>query len=213
MYIDFNTQKRTAAESSFEKDFFKLMNNSVFEKTIENLRKCVNVTLINDQEKLLKHASKSTFISYKIFYKNLVAVHKMKESLTLNRPAYVGMCILDISKSLMYDFHYNYIKEKYGSNAKILFTDTDSLTYNIKTEDIYKDFWADKDKFDFSDYNKNSGFYDPTNKKVIGKMKDETKGVPIVEFVELRSKMYSYVQNDKITCKKAKRIKKILSRM
>ena len=179
-YIDFNTQKRTAAESSFEKDFFKLMNNSVFGKTIENLHKRVNVTLINDPEKLLKHASKSTFISCKIFNENLVALYKIKEPLTLNGPAYVGMCILDISKTLMYDFHYNYIKEKYGSNAKLLFTDTDLLTYNIRTEDIYKNFWAEKDKFDFSDYNKNSGFYHITNKKVIGKMKDETKGVPIV---------------------------------
>ena len=135
-----------------------------------------------------------------------MAVHKIIETLTLNRPAYVGMCILDISKTLMYDFHCYYIKEKYGSNAKLLFTDTDSLTYNIRTENIYKDFWADKDKFDFSDYNKNSSFYDPKHKKVIGKMKDETKGVPIVEFVGLRSKMYSYVQNNKITCKKAKGI-------
>ena len=82
------------------------------------------------------------------------------------------------------------------------------LTYNIRTEDIYKDFWVDKNKFYFNDFNKNSGFYDPTNKKVIGKMKDEIKGVPNVEFVGLRSKMYSYVQNDKITCKKAKGIKK-----
>ena len=89
-----------------------------------------------------------------------------------------------------------------------MFTNTGSLTYNIRTEDIYKDFWVDKDKFDFSDYNKNSGFYDATNKKVIGKMKDETKGEPTVEFVGLRSKMYSYVQNDEITCKKAKGIKK-----
>ena len=107
-----------------------------------------------------------------------------------------------------FDFHYNYIKEKYGSNAKLLFTDMNSLTYNIRTKDIYKDFWPDKDKFDFSDYDKNLGFCDPTNKKVIGKMKDETKGVPIVEFIGLRSKMYSYVQNNEITCKKAKEIKK-----
>ena len=139
-YIDFNTQKRTAAESSFEKYFFKLLNNSVFGKTIENLRKRVNVTLINNPKKLLNNASKPTFISCKIFNENLVAVYKIKETLTLNRPAYVGMCILDISKTLMYDFYYNYIKEKYNSNAKLLFTDTDSLTYNIRTEDIYKDF-------------------------------------------------------------------------
>ena len=168
MCIDFNSQKRAAADSGFEKDFFKLMNNSVFGKTIENLRKYVNVTLINDPKKLLKHASKPTFISCNIFNENLVAIHKIKELLTLNRPAYVGMCIFHISKTLMYDFHYNYVKEKYGSNAKLLFTDADSLTYNIRTKDIYKDFWADKDKFDFSDYNKNLGFYDPTNKKVIG---------------------------------------------
>ena len=118
------------------------------------------------------------------------------------------MCILDISKTLMYDFHYNYIKEKYGKNAKLLFTDTDSVTYDIKTEDVYKDFWADKDKFDFSGYKETSDFYDLKNKKVIGKMKDETAGVPIVEFVGLRSKMYSYVTNDERGCKTAKGIKK-----
>ena len=119
-YIDFNTQKRTAAESSFEKDFFKLMNNSIFGKTIENLRKRVNFTLINDPKKLLKHASKPTFISCKIFNENLVAVHKIKETLTLNRPAYVRMCILDISKTLMYDFHYNYISKRIWQQSKTL---------------------------------------------------------------------------------------------
>ena len=92
-YIDFNTQKQTAAESSFEKDFFKLMNNSVFRKTIENLCKHVNVTLINDPKKLLKHTSKPTFISCKIFNENLVPIHKIKESLALNCPAYVGICM------------------------------------------------------------------------------------------------------------------------
>ena len=207
-YIDFNTEERKTAKSDFEKDFFKLMNNSVFGKTIENLRKRVNVTLINKPEKLLKHCAKPTYVSSKIFNKNLVAVHKIKESLTLNCPANVGICILDISKTLMYDFHYNYIKKKYGKNAKLLFTDTDSVTYNIKTEDVYKDFWADKDKFDFSGYKETSDFYDLKNKKVIGKMKDETAGVPIVEFVGLRSKMYSYVTKDEKGCKTAKGIKK-----
>ena len=149
-YIDFNTEKRKVAKSDFEKDFFKLMNNSVYGKTIENLRKRVNVSLITDPNKLLKHCSKPTFVSCKIFNENLVAVHKIKESLTLNKPHYVGMSILDISKTLMYDFHYNYIKEKYGNKAELLFTDTDSLTYNIKTDDVYEDFWKDKNKFDFS---------------------------------------------------------------
>ena len=92
--------------------------------------------------------SKPTFISSKIFNKNLVAVHKIKETLKLNRPAYVGMCILDLSKTLMYDFHYNYIKKEYGSRAKLLFTHTDSLTYEIETEDVYKDVWKRKELFD-----------------------------------------------------------------
>ena len=85
-----------------------------------------------------------------------MAVHKIKETLKLNRPSHVGMCILDISKTLMYDFHYNYIKQNYGKKSKLLFTDTDSLTYEIETKDVYKDFFNDKDKFDFSDYNENS---------------------------------------------------------
>ena len=110
-YIDFNTQKRTNAKNSFEKDFFKLMNNSVFGKTMENIRKRVNVKLVTDKKKLLKWASKPTFVSCKIFNENLVAIHKIKEQIKLNKPAYVGMCILDISKTLMYDFHYNYIKQ------------------------------------------------------------------------------------------------------
>ena len=134
-YIGFITQKRTNAKNSFEKNFFKLMNNSVFGKTMENIRKRVDVRLVTDQKKITKLVSKPTYVSSKIFNENLVAVHKIKETLTLNRPAYVGMCILDLSKTLMYNFHYNYIKRKYGSKAKLLFTDTDSLTYEIETND------------------------------------------------------------------------------
>ena len=207
-YIDFNTQKRTHAKNSFEKDFFKLMNNSVFGKTMENIRKRVDVRLVTSKEKLSKLASKPTYVSSKIFNENLVAVHKIKETLTLNRPAYVGMCILDLSKTLIYDCHYNYIKHKYGNKAKLLFTDTDSLTYEIETKDVYADFWSDKDRFDDSDYNKESPFYNTANKKVIGKFKDETCGVPITEFVGLRSKMYSYMKDNEKGGKTAKGIKK-----
>ena len=207
-YIDFNTEKRKNAKNNFEKDFFKLMNNSVFGKTIENIRKRVDVRLVTNEKKLLKLASKPTYVSSKIFNENLVAVHKIKETLTLNRPAYVGMCILDLSKTLMYDFHYNYIKYKYGDKAKLLFTDTDSLTYEIEAEDVYQDFWNDKDKFDNNDYPEYSPFYNKTNKKVIGKFKDEAAGVPICEFVGLRSKMYSYIKDNKKGEKTAKGIKK-----
>ena len=131
-----------------------------------------------------------------------MAVHKIKEALTLNRPAYVGMCILDPSKTLVYDFHYNYIKKKYGDSAKLLFTDTDSLTYEIEAEDVYKD------KFDNSDYPENSPFYDETNKKVIDKFKDEATSIPVVEFVGLKSKRYSYIKNYEKGGKIAKGIKK-----
>ena len=207
-YINFNTEKRTQAKNSFEKDFFKLMNNSVFGKTMENLRKRVDVRLITDEKKLLKIVSKPTYVSSKIFNENLVAVHKIKETLTLNRPAYVGMCILDLSKTLMYNFHYNYIKNKYGNKAKLLFTDTDSLTYEIEAEDVYQDFWNDKDRFDNSDYPENLPYFDKTNKKVIGKFKDEACGIPITEFIGLRSKMYSYIKDNNKGGKTAKGIKK-----
>ena len=207
-YIDFNTEKRTNAKNAFEKDFFKLTNNSVFGKTMENIRKRVDVRLVIDEKKLLKIVSKPTYVSSKIFNENLVAVHKIKETLTLNRPAYIGMCILDLSKTLMYDFHYNYIKQKYGSKAKLLFTDTDSLTYEIEADDVYQDFWNDKDKFDNSDYPQNSQYFYSKNKKVIGKFKDEVAGMPITEFVGLRSKMYSYAKDNDKVGKTAKGIKK-----
>ena len=207
-YIDFNTEKRKNAKNAFEKDFFKLMNNSVFGKTMENIRKRVDVRLVTDEKKLLKLASKPTYVSSKIFNENLVAVHKIKETLTFNRPAYVGMCILDLSKTLMYDFHYNYIKDKYKEKARLLFTDTDSLTYEIEAKDVYKDFWKDKDRFDNSDYPESSPYFDKTNKKVIGKFKDEAAGIPIIEFIGLRSKMYSYIKDIGKGGKTAKGIKK-----
>ena len=108
------------------------MNNSVFGKTMENLPKRVDIRLVTNEKKLDKLTSKPTYVSSKIFNKNLMAVHKIKEALTLNRPAYVGMCILDLSKMLMYDFHYNYIKKRYGDRAKLLFTDINSLGYEIE---------------------------------------------------------------------------------
>ena len=193
-YINFNTQKRMNAKNAFEKDFFKLLNNSVFGKTMESIRKCLDVRLVTDQKKLSKLVSKPTFVNSKIFSEDLVAVHKIKETLTLDRPAYVGMCILDLSKTLMYDFHYNYVKSMYNNKAKLLFTDTDSLCYEIETRDICKELWEDKHLFDNSDYPKDSPYFSVENKKVIGKFKDEAAGMPIREFVGLRSKMYYYVQ-------------------
>ena len=184
------------------------MNNSVFRKTMENLRKRVNIKLVTEYKKLDKLTSKPTYVSIKIFNENLMAVHKINEALTLNMPAYMVMCILYLSKMLMYDFYYNYIKEKYGNKAKLLFTVTVILTYEIEAEDVYKDFWNDKDMFDNSDYPENSPCYCNVNIKVIGKFKDEACGVPITEFVGLKSKMYSYIKSDEKGGKTTKGVKK-----
>ena len=120
----------------------------------------------------------------------------------------MGMCILDLSKTLMYDFHYNYIKKKCNDKAKLLFTDTDSLTYEIETEDVYKDFWSDYDKFDSSEYPRNSPYFDKSNKKVIEMFRDKVSEIPINEFIGLRSKMYSYLKDTNECGKTAKDIKK-----
>ena len=205
-YIDFNTEKRTMAKNSFEKDFFKLMNNSVFGKTMENLRKRSNIRLETDPEHLIKLTKKPIYVSSKIFDENLVGIQMKNISLLLNKPSYVGFSILELSKTLMYDFRYNYIRKKYP-DAKLLFTDTDSLVYHIKTEDVYEDLFADRHLFDNSDYPKSSKFYFDNNKKVIGKFKDEASGDPITEFVGLKSKMYSYKTENKEN-KTAKGVKK-----
>ena len=206
-YIDFNTKKRAKAKNPFEKDFFKLANNAVFGKTMENKRKRCNIQLVTDPEKMLRLAARPTYVSHKIFHENLVAVHYRQTKLLMDKPLYVGMSILELSKTLMYDFHYNYILPKYPE-SKLLFTDTDSLCYHIETEDVYRDFFADRERFDNSDYPPNSEFYFTENKKVIGKFRDETAGIPIREFIGLKSKMYSISLDNEKDSKKAKGVKK-----
>ena len=211
-YIEMNTNLRTKAKNNFEKDFFKLMNNSVFGKTMENIRNRVNVKLVNTEERLKKLVAKPNLkCPPKTFSENLVSVHLKKTSLLMNKPVYLGMCILDLSKTIMYDFHYNYIKPKYGDKSKLPFTDTDSLMYEIETEDFYKDISEDvKDRFDTSDYPENhpSGIPTGINKKVLGMFKDEAAGKIIKEFVGLRSKLYSYKMDEGGENKKCKGIKK-----
>ena len=185
-YIDFNTEKRKNAANDFEKDFFKLMINSVYGKTMENLRKRINVRLVNNEKDFLKYTNRPTYITHKIFGKDYAAIHEIKPVLILNNPIYVGFTALELSKWLMYDFHYNFVKKNF--NAELLFTDTDSLAYEIKSENAYEEFSKWKNLFDFSNYSK---FFDDSNKEVIGKMKDEFGGVIIDEFIGLKSKMYS----------------------
>ncbi|KMQ83424.1 hypothetical protein RF55_20086 [Lasius niger] len=141
-YIQFNTEQRKLAKTSFEKDLFKLLNNSVFGKTMENMRNRTNIDLVHNEKRAKKLVAAPTFHSFKVINEDLVSVERKKSTLVLNRPIYVGFAILDISKTLMYDFHYNHIKNKYGSNARLLFTDTDSLCYEIATKDIYRGNWG-----------------------------------------------------------------------
>ena len=113
----------------------------------------------------------------------------IKPVLILNQPIYVGFIVLELNRWLMYDFHYNFIKKNF--DVELLFTDTDSLAYEIKSEDVYEEFFKQNYLFDFSNFLKDSKFFNEANKKVIGKMKDEFVGVILEEFVGLKSKMYS----------------------
>jgi len=152
-YINFNTNLRTLAENDFEKDFFKLMNNSVFGKTMENIRNRQDIRLSNKVEQVKKLISKPNYKRRTIFSENLVEVHMGRTELVFDKMIYVGMSILDVSKNLMFDFHCNYIKQKYADNAELLMSDTDSVMYEIKTVDFYKDIYDDlKEKFDTSAY-------------------------------------------------------------
>ena len=210
-YIMKNTALRSVAKNEFEKDFFKLMNNSVFGKTMENIRNRVDVRLLTNEKQAQKLTNKSNFRHLTIFNENLVAIHMKRIKLLFNKPVYCGMAILDISKTLMYDFHYNYILPKYGEKVKLLFTDTDSLAYEIETEDFYKDIACDVEtKFDTSNFPKHhpSGISVGVNKKVIGMMKDEAGGKIIEEFVGLRAKLYSYKMYTGEEEKKCKGVKK-----
>ena len=189
-YIEFNTQQRKLAMSSFEKDFLKLLNNAVFGKTMENLRNRVDVQLVQDNRKAEKLLTSTAFHAFNALYKDLATVERTK-TLKFNRPIYCGFSVLELSKLLMYEFRYNYIKHKCGDWAKLLFTDTVSLCNEIETEDVYVDMSKQMELFGTSEYADNHPLYKETNTKKIGKMKDESNGVPISEFVEVSAKMYS----------------------
>ena len=149
--IDFNTKLRTAAKNDFEKDFYKLMNNSVFRKTMENIRKHRNIKLVTNREAYLKAVMKPNFKSGVLFGENLMGCEMGKIKVVMNKPAYLGQVILDLSKIVMYEFHYDYMKQKYPEGLTLCYMDTASLIYDIKTEDFYTNIAEDiKDRFDTS---------------------------------------------------------------
>ena len=208
-YIDFNTRLRTAAKNDFEKDFYKLMINSVFGKTMENIRKHRNIKLVNDEEEYLKNVMKPNFKSGTLLGPDLMGCEMGKVRVVMNKQVYLGQAILDLSKTIIYELHYDYMKRKYDDDElKLCYMDADSLIYSIKTEDFYKDIADEVEaRFDTSGYVPDRPLPVEKNKKVIGLMKDELGGEIMKEFVSLRPKMYSYrVGNSEP--KKCKGIKK-----
>ena len=206
-YIDFNTDKRRQATTDFERDFYKLMNNSVFGKTMENLRNRMNVDLVNDQNKVKKLIASPAFQHLEIINPDLVMIYRLKAKIHQNRPIYTGFSILEISKAHMYRFHYDVMLAKYGLDCRLLFTDTDSLCYSIRTDDLYDDMTTFSDHLDTSSYPKDHPLYSPRNAKVLGKFKDECHGIAPLEFVGLRAKMYSLLVSRELMKMTAKGVK------
>ena len=209
-YIDKNTDKRKQAKDDFEKDFFKLLNNSVFGKTMENVREHIDLKLVTNQHRLKKLAAKPNCKFFERINDELALVNMGKQKVLLNKPIYVGFSILEVSKTLMYDFHYNKIMRRYGAErATLLFTDTDSLCYKIQTENLYEDMHQDRHFYDTSNYPAQHKLFSTVNGKVLGKFKDETASVPPIEFVGLKAKMYSLLvtrsEPAKVTAKGVKR--------
>ena len=216
-YIDFNTRFRTAAKNDFEKDFHKLMNNSVFGKTMENIHKHRNIKLVNNEEEYLRNVMHPNFKSGTLLGPDLMGCEMSKIKVVMNKPVYLGQAILDLSKTIMYEFHYDYMKHKYrDEDLTLRYIDTDSLIYSIWTEDFYKDIADDAEaRFDTSGYIPDRLLPVGLNKKVIGLMKDELGGEIMREFISLRSKMYFYKvgNSEPKKCKGIKRciVKKTLS--
>ena len=214
-YIDINTELRKLAKDDFQKDLFKLMNNAVFGKTMENIRKHRDIKLVTTDKKRNKLISEPNYHTINYISEDLSIIEMNKTKVKINKPIYLGLSILDISKILMYEFWYDYMKPKYNDKVKLCYMDTDSFVMNIKTNDFYNDIANDVEKrFDTSNYEVNRPLLTGKNKKVIGLMKDELGGKTIMELVTLRPKTYSYLTNDGKEDKKAKGTKKcVIKRM
>ena len=200
-YIDKNTTLRKGARNEFEKEFFKLMNNSVFGKMIENVRKQRDIKLTVTEERRKKLVSEPNYASCTTFSDHLMALEMRKTRILMDKLILVGQAILDKSKELMYEFWYEYLKPKYRDKINLLYMDTDSFVLEIETDDFYKDTKDDlKEWFDTSKYSKDMVLpeeykkYASVNKKVIGKMKDELDKGYMRGFIALSPKVYAYEQ-------------------
>ena len=231
-YIDMNTELRKLAKNDFEKDLFKLMNNSVFGKTMENVRKHRDIKLVTTDKKRSKLVSEPNYHTINLISEDLSIIEMKKTKAKMNKPIYLGLSILEISKILMYEFWYDYIKPKHNDNVRLCYMDTDSFVMHIKTNNFYKDIVSDvENRFETSndEANKSETTAEPSslersalacrplptgnNKKVIGLMKDELDGKIITEFVTLRPKTYSFLTDNGKEDKKGKGTKKCIIKM
>ena len=212
-YIDLNTSLRAHAVTEFEKTLYKLIINAVFGKTMQNVRKQRTVKLVNKWEG--RYGAKNlisspNFKNRSIFSDSLMAIELKKTSIVFNKPLYIGMAILDISKTCVYDFHYDYMLKKFPTEkCKLLYTDTDSLIYELQCNDMYEEvIKKDIHRFDTSDYPTANRWDIPlVNKKIPGLMKDENNGKIMTHFIGLRSKQYTYKVEGRKEVKKAKGVK------
>ena len=213
-YIDMNTELRKATKNDFGKDLFKLMNNLVFRKTMENIRKHKDIKLVTTDKKRSKLVSEPNYHTFNLTSEDLSIIEMKKTKVKMNKPTYLGLSILEISKILMYEFWYDYMKPKYGNDVKLCYMDMDSFIMNIKTNDFYEDISNDvENRLDTSNYEVNRPLPMGKNKEIIGLMKDERGGKIITEFVTLRPKSYSYLTDDGKEDKKAKGTKKHIIKM
>jgi len=209
-WIDYCTERRKKARDEFESNLAKLQANATFGKTMKQVRHRVNVHLICDPNKLAKAVSRPTFRRAEIINEDLTLVRGARQRVTLNKPISAGFSILEISKLIMYEFYYDYLKPKYMDRCKLLFTDTDSFCCHIQTEDLYENMAENIELFDTSNFEETHPLYSKTNHRIVGKFKSETGSLAPLEFVELRAKMYSLLvpQNSKECKIRAKGTKK-----
>ena len=212
-YIDMNTELRKQAKVDFEKDFFKLINNAVLGKTMENVRKHRDIKFVTTDKRRNHLVSEPNYHATKWFSENLLAIEMKKAKVKMNKPVYLGLSILEISKTLMYEFWYDYVKPKYGDNVKLCYIDTANFLMHIKIEDFYKDIADDVEKrFDTSNYSVECDrpLLKGKNIKVVGLFKDDLGENVVKEFVALRPKTYSYLTNEAKMMKKQKQQKTLL---
>ena len=204
-----NTKLRQKANKKNEERLFQVVNNAVFGKTMKNERKRRVIKLVTAERRIIYLVSEPDYNTAKFFTKILLAIEMRKTQILMNKLVYLGLSILDLSKTVMYEFWYDHVKPKYGENAKISYMDTDSFIVHVKTDDIYKDITEDVEtRFDTSNFEIDRLLPQGKNKKVIGLIKDKLGGKIMKEFVGLRAKTYSYLKDKNNEDKKARSTKK-----